>query len=34
MCDHTRLDRIRNEMIKDKIGVTLIEDEMRWVGLR
>jgi len=29
ICGHTRLDRIRNEVIRDKIGVASIEDKMR-----
>ena len=29
MCGHMRLDRIRNEGIKDKVEVTLIEEKMR-----
>ncbi|XP_070016022.1 uncharacterized protein [Nicotiana sylvestris] len=37
MCGHTRLDRIRNEVIRDKVDVAPIEDKMRktrlrWVG--
>ena len=37
MCGHTRLDKIRNEVIKSKIGVAAIEDKMRearlhWFG--
>ncbi|XP_070031549.1 uncharacterized protein, partial [Nicotiana tomentosiformis] len=34
MCGHTRLDRIRNEVIRDKVGVTPIEDNMREARLR
>ncbi|XP_070005519.1 uncharacterized protein [Nicotiana sylvestris] len=34
MCRHIRLDRIRNEVIRDKVGVAPIEDEMREVQLR
>ncbi|XP_070032752.1 uncharacterized protein [Nicotiana tomentosiformis] len=38
MCKHTRLDRIRNEVIRDKVCVAPIEDKMqearlRWFGL-
>ena len=29
ICSHMRLDKIRNEVIKDKIWVTSIEDKMR-----
>ena len=29
ICGHTRLDRIRNEVIRGKIGVASIEDKMR-----
>ncbi|XP_019258913.1 PREDICTED: uncharacterized protein LOC109237106 [Nicotiana attenuata] len=29
MCGHTRLDKIRNEVIRDKVGVASIEDKMR-----
>jgi len=28
MCGHTRLDRIRNEVIRDKVGVAHIEVKM------
>ncbi|XP_009630856.3 ethylene-responsive transcription factor 3-like [Nicotiana tomentosiformis] len=34
MCEHTRLDRIKNKVIRDKVGVTPIEDKMREVRLR
>ena len=33
-CGHTRLDKIRNEVIRAKIGVASIEDKMREVRLR
>ena len=36
MCGHMRLDKIRNEVIKSKIGVASIEDKMErldYVGL-
>jgi len=33
MCDHTRLDKIRNEVIRGKIGVATIEDKIREAGL-
>nr|XP_016449442.1 PREDICTED: uncharacterized protein LOC107774430 [Nicotiana tabacum] len=34
MCEHTRLDRIRNEAICDNMGVAPIEDNMRETRLR
>jgi len=34
MCDHTRLYKIRNEVIRSKIGVASIVDKTREVGLR
>ncbi|XP_060183146.1 uncharacterized protein LOC132613111 [Lycium barbarum] len=34
MCGHTRSDRIRNEVIRDKVGIALVEDKMREVRLR
>ena len=34
MCGHTRLDKIRNEVIRSKIGVAAIEDKMRYARLR
>nr|XP_009791670.1 PREDICTED: uncharacterized protein LOC104238877 [Nicotiana sylvestris]XP_016454062.1 PREDICTED: uncharacterized protein LOC107778337 [Nicotiana tabacum] len=34
MCGHTRLDRIRNEVIRDKMDVISVEDKMREVRLR
>ncbi|XP_070029931.1 uncharacterized protein [Nicotiana sylvestris] len=34
MCGYTRLDRIRNEVIRDKVVVTPIEDKMREEPLR
>ena len=34
ICGHTRLDKIRNEVIRDKIGVASIEHKMREAGLR
>ena len=38
ICGHTRLDKIINEVIRGKIGVTSIEDKMtearvRWFGI-
>ena len=37
MCGHTRRDRVRNEDIRDKVGVAQIEeklahDRLRWFG--
>ena len=37
MCGHMRFDRIRNEVIRDRVGVAHIEDKMRenrlgWFG--
>ncbi len=29
MCGHTRLDRVRNEHIRKKLGVTSIDEKMR-----
>ena len=29
MCGYTRLDRIRNEMLRKKVGVASIKDKMR-----
>ena len=34
MYGHTRLDKIRNEVIRDKIGVTFVEDKIRDARLR
>nr|XP_016499874.1 PREDICTED: uncharacterized protein LOC107818383 [Nicotiana tabacum] len=34
MCRHTRLDRIQNEVIQDKVGVAIIEDKMWEARLR
>nr|XP_016437835.1 PREDICTED: uncharacterized protein LOC107763843 [Nicotiana tabacum] len=34
MCGHTRKDRIRNEVIKDKVGVAPVEDKLRESRLR
>ena len=34
ICGYTRLDRIRNEVIRDKIGVTSIENKIREARLR
>ena len=34
MCGHTRKDRIRNEVIRNKLGVVPIEEKMREAILR
>ncbi|XP_070010119.1 uncharacterized protein [Nicotiana sylvestris] len=34
MCRHTRIDKIRNEDIRKKVGVAPVDDKMREVGLR
>ena len=34
ICAHTRLDKIKNEVIRGKIGVASIEDKMREARLR
>ncbi|XP_070026368.1 uncharacterized protein [Nicotiana sylvestris] len=34
MCGHTRLDRIKNEVIRDKVGVAHVEAKMREAMLR
>jgi len=34
ICGYTRLDKIRNEMIRGKIGVASVEDKMREARLR
>ena len=34
MCGHPRLDEIRNEVIRNKIGVAAIEDKVREARLR
>ncbi|XP_070037020.1 uncharacterized protein [Nicotiana tomentosiformis] len=34
MCEHTRLDKIRNEDIWDEVGVAPMDDKMREAGLR
>ena len=33
ICGHTRLDKIRNEVIRDKIGVTSIEYKIKELSL-
>jgi len=33
ICGHTRLDKLRNELIRNKIEVASIEDKMREVRL-
>ncbi|KAK4369946.1 hypothetical protein RND71_009421 [Anisodus tanguticus] len=37
MCEHTRRDMIRNDNIRDRVGVASVEDKMpetrlRWFG--
>jgi len=34
ICGHTRLDKIRNKVIRGKIGVASIEDKIREAQLR
>ena len=34
ICGHTRLDKIRNEVIRGKIGVASVEDKIRDARLR
>ncbi|XP_019238436.1 PREDICTED: uncharacterized protein LOC109218522 [Nicotiana attenuata] len=34
MCGHTRIDKIRNEVIRDKVGVAPVDDKMRELRLR
>ncbi|KAF3656602.1 putative armadillo repeat-containing kinesin-like protein 2-like isoform X1 [Capsicum annuum] len=34
MCGHTKKDRVRNEIIREKVGVASVEDKMREVRLR
>ncbi|KAF3626844.1 Ubiquitin carboxyl-terminal hydrolase 7 [Capsicum annuum] len=34
MCGHTRKDRVRNEIIREKVGVASVEDKLREVRLR
>ncbi|CAH9125827.1 unnamed protein product [Cuscuta epithymum] len=34
MCEHTRKDRVRNETIRQRVGVAPIEDKMRKLRLR
>lgn len=34
MCGHTRKDKIRNEYIRDKVGVSYVEDKLRESMLR
>jgi len=34
MCDHTRMDKIKNEVIKEKVGVASIEYKIRETRLR
>jgi hypothetical protein len=32
ICGHTRRDRIRNDNIRDKLGVAPIQHRLRWFG--
>ncbi|KAG5618020.1 hypothetical protein H5410_017844 [Solanum commersonii] len=32
MCGHTRSDKIRNEVIPEKVGVASVVDKLRWFG--
>ncbi|KAF3681514.1 Tropinone reductase 2 [Capsicum annuum] len=34
MCGHTKKDKVRNEMIREKVGVASVEDKIREVRLR
>ena len=34
MCGHTRMDKIRNEVIRNKVGVACIGDKLRETRLR
>ena len=34
MCDYTRLDRVRNVVIRERVGVAPLEDRMRETRLR
>ena len=34
MCDYTRLDRLRNVVIREKVGVAPIEEKLRNTTLR
>ncbi|XP_070046656.1 uncharacterized protein LOC142169634 [Nicotiana tabacum] len=34
MCGHTRKDKIRNKVIRDKVGVASVEDKLRELRLR
>ena len=34
MCGYTRLDRIRNEVIREKVGVAPLENKMREARLK
>jgi hypothetical protein len=32
ICGHTRIDRVRNDDIRDRLGVAPIEHRLRWFG--
>lgn len=34
MCGHTKLDRIRNEVVREKVGVSPIDDNIREARLK
>ena len=34
MCGHTRKDRIKNEIIRNKVGIVSIEEKMRETRIR
>ena len=34
MCGYIRVDKMRNRMLRDKVGVTFVEDKMKEVRLR
>ncbi|XP_070004357.1 uncharacterized protein [Nicotiana sylvestris] len=34
MCEHSKMDKIRNEVIREKVGVAPVEDKMREARLR
>ena len=34
MCELTRRDKVRNEIVREKVGITVVEDKIREVRLR